>query len=126
MIKWLAFIFVPLLIICILEPLSGIILNPEMHGFYYNVIKFFVFFIGGVIIFKMAPNSSAPAAYILGAIYLGFMWYLAISTNGNVDEYFGQEVVQEFSWVEEIVKSAGLLLGIIGAVKNKQENESSN
>lgn len=121
--KWLGFIFLPILFMWIAEPLAFFILNPESGGFWQNVLRFIIHFIGGVIIYQCSPSKKHALAYIYSCLYIALIFYLAISTDGNVLEIMGQYIVQRFSLIEELARSSGLLLGVLGAIKS-DETES--
>ena len=123
--QWIIFIFAPFLFICLLELIGAVVmggmLQLEEGGFWSLVGTFVLHFIGGSIILSCAPKKSPALAYTMALIICGIGFYLGISTDGNVTTILGERVVQDFSWLQEFVRSAGVFLAVIGAVQSEAD-----
>lgn len=122
--KWLVFLIIPILAISIIEPLAYMILNPESGSFFQNIIRFFVYFSGGVIIYTLSPNKNKALAYSYAIILIIFFFYSGISTDGYEYEIMGQPMISEFSLIKELVRTLGLILGIFVAIKINEEKQN--
>ncbi|HEH9441611.1 TPA: hypothetical protein SIA39_003670 [Aeromonas sobria] len=126
--QWIIFIFVPFLFICLLELIGAVVMGGifqlEEGGFWSLVSTFVFHFIGGSIILYCAPRKSPTLAYAMALIICCIGFYLGISTDGNVTTILGERVVQDFSWLQEFVRSAGVFLAVIGAVQSEADERN--
>ena len=126
---WIKFIFLPLVVITLLQLISALIFggffNVKPGGWVSVLSAFVVHFIGGVTVYHLSLKNKVftSAVYIVALSTIGVVVDLATSENTHI--VMGETVKMGFGYWKHIATVLGLVLGAYGAYADIAEEAST-
>jgi hypothetical protein len=114
--RWLKFLLLPILLAAVLDSVVAAVLGGFAHLDRDNLTSRATFlgayWLVGRCMGGMAPAGSRRLAVAYAIAFGAFNLYLGYTTDGSTVRLYGQTVTQHLSWIDEVLRLVGLLLGV--------------